>query len=204
MDAWFEKLRRELTRPLPGPEAQLLMSPSARRMTGKGGLPEKGSVMILLYSFQKKIHTLFIKRATYDGVHSGQISFPGGMHESGDGSPFDTALRETEEEIGIPRERMQVIGKLTQLHIPVSNVDVTPVVGVIEDKPVCVPDPNEVELVIHAKLEDLLRPANISSETIRVGDLDIEAPFYGLQEHHIWGATAMMLSEFLEVVKRIP
>lgn len=203
MDTWFERLRQELSGPLPGPEAQLLMSPSVRRMPDNTGKVAKGSVMILLYPFQKEIYTLFIKRARYDGVHSGQISFPGGMHESGDDSPVATALRETEEEIGIPRDNLTVIGMLTPLHIPVSNVNVIPVVGVLENKPVCVPDPYEVDFVIDAKLKDLVHPNNQKRKKIRAADLDFEAPYYDLQGNHIWGATAMILSEFLEIVRRI-
>ena len=203
MDTWFETLRQELTGPLPGTEAQLQMAPSPIRMPGKEIPPAKGSVMILLYPFRKEVCIVFIKRATYDGVHSGQISFPGGMHESGDESGFATALRETEEEIGIPRNSMTVIGKLTSLHIPVSNVDVLPVVSVMESKPCYVPDPNEVEFIIEARMTDLIHPATRKSKKLRVGDLDIEAPYYDVGGNHIWGATAMILSEFLEIVKKI-
>jgi 8-oxo-dGTP pyrophosphatase MutT (NUDIX family) len=202
MERWFQKLKQEFNRPLPGPAAQVLMSPSSRRMPETALPPTKGSVMILLFPVHQECCTLFIKRAKYNGVHSGQISFPGGMHETIDDSRVATALRETEEEIGILRNSITVIGKLTSLHIPVSNVDVLPVVSLLKEKPECVPDPNEVEYVIEAKLSELLHPAAVKRETIRVGDHEFVAPYYDLRGHHIWGATAMMLSEFLEIVKR--
>ena len=159
--------------------------------------------MILLFRKQHTLHTVFIKRAEYPGVHSGQISFPGGMFEPGDPSLIETAMRETEEEIGISRNRIRVVGHLSVLHIAVSNVDVLPVVAVLAGPPEYTADHAEVEYIIEAKLEDLLDSHNIKREMITAGDFEIEAPYYDIDGHHIWGATAMMLSEFLEIMEKL-
>ncbi len=202
MDQWFTILRNELQKPLPGIAAQILMSPSLRR-SNQIGLPAgKAGVMILLYKRHEDAYMVFIKRAEYDGVHSGQISFPGGMHEPGDDSLLTTAIRETEEEVGISRNDITTIGTLTCLHVPVSNVNILPVVAIFTGQPIFNPDSNEVAFVIEARINDIINPANKKRKTIRIGDFEIEAPYYDINGHHIWGATAMMLSEFLEVLNR--
>ncbi|MBN2482442.1 MAG: CoA pyrophosphatase [Bacteroidales bacterium] len=151
----------------------------------------------------QEVHTVFIRRTEYDGVHSGQISFPGGMHEPCDDSLISTALRETEEEIGISRDSITVIGTLTDLHVPVSNVDILPVVAVVAGQPLFIPDTDEVAFIIEARLTDLNNPSNKKRKMIHIGDFEIEAPYYDINGNHVWGATAMMLSEFLEIVNMI-
>ena len=203
MDNWIASLKKELSKPLPGAAAQLEMSPSKLRLPETYTPAASGSVMILLYARKGEVYTLFIKRAEYDGVHSGQISFPGGMYETGDDSRRSTALRETEEETGVSQNDMSVIGELTSLHIPVSNVDVLPFVAVFDGQPLFTPDKNEVEFVIEARVDDLINPDNKKKKMIHIGDFEIEAPYFNVNGHHVWGATAMILSEFLEIVKRI-
>lgn len=202
MDQWFSILKNELQKPLPGNDAQLLMSPSLRRPNQSGIPAGKAGVMILLYKRLEDVYMVFIRRAEYDGVHSGQISFPGGMHEPGDDSLLTTAIRETEEEIGISWNDMITIGTLTCLHVPVSNVNILPVVAILTGQPVFNPDANEVAFVIEARIKDIINPVNRKRKMIRIGDFEIEAPYFDINGHHIWGATAMMLSEFLEVLNR--
>lgn len=202
MDKWFAKLKNELSKPLPGPAAQQMMSPSMRRPP-ETNLPSlKASVMILLYIRQQEAYTVFIKRAEYDGVHSGQISFPGGMYEPCDDSLLTTAIRETEEEIGISRNEITPIGMLTCLHVPVTNVNILPVVAILTGQPGFNHDPHEVAFVIEARINDIINPLNKKKKMIRIGDFEIEAPYFDINGHHIWGATAMMLSEFLEVLNK--
>lgn len=200
---WIAGLKKELVKPLPGTAAQMLMAPTLRRPP-EVPLPMRDSgVLLLLYPVNGCLCTVFMKRTEYGGPHSGQISFPGGKSESGDSSLVETALRESREEIGIVSDSVQVLGKLTPLHIPISNFRILPVVGFISKKPVFTTDPKEVDHLIETSLDDLLKPEIIKKEILTFGDLSIEVPYYDIDGHHIWGATAMMLSEFLEVVRRM-
>jgi 8-oxo-dGTP pyrophosphatase MutT (NUDIX family) len=152
-----EKLRNSLLLELPGTDVQWEMASSDRRMKAfpRSGGPEsrKGAVMILLYPHKGTLSTLFMQRPLYKGVHSGQISFPGGKWESGDNNLTETALRETGEETGVGSNEIDVLGTLTPLHIPVSNITVTPVVGYIPYRPVFTPQKSEVVCLIEAEME---------------------------------------------------
>jgi 8-oxo-dGTP pyrophosphatase MutT (NUDIX family) len=203
MIPWMLKLREAFSESLPGPDAQMLMSPSVRRPAASDGPRKKSAVLIVLYENDHKMHTVFIKRAEYDGVHSGQISFPGGMHEPDDLSIMHTALRETREEIGIKPGAVTVIGALTPLHIPVSNIEVHPYVAVCKQRPDFKHDPSEVQYLIETSLEALLDPVNRKSEKMTFAGEVVDVPFFLVKGHHIWGATAMILSEFLEIIKRV-
>lgn len=157
--------------------------------------------MILLYPHGSSWHTVFIKRAEYDGIHSGQISFPGGIYEDRDLTLANTALRETQEETGLPLSAVTVIGQLTPLHIPVSNVSVHPFVGKMEYRPAFRHDPTEVQYLIEESLDSLMKEENHKANWMEVQGRNIWVPYFDIQDNRIWGATAMILSEFLEVVK---
>jgi len=203
MTDWITRLKKELDKPLPGIEAQMLMAPTLRRppeMT----LPMRDSgVLLLLYPVNDMLFTVFMKRTEYEGPHSGQISFPGGKFENGDISLIDTALREAHEELGIPPDAVEVLGKLSPLYIPVSNFKVLPVVGYLRSKPYFRTDPEEVKYLIETGLDELKNPGIVKKELLSLGNETIEIPFYDIDNHHVWGATAMILSEFLEVVRRV-
>jgi len=201
MKDWRALLKEELSRPLPGLEIQLKMAPSMRRMAKNAEPDKNGCVMVLVYPYQGFLYTVFIKRSEYEGVHSGQISFPGGMSEASDNSLVYTALRETCEEIGISASVISVIGQLTTLHIPVSNVNVYPIVGIIETRPDFIPNPAEVNFLIETRLKDLINPANLKTKLIQINEQMIKVPYYDIRDNHIWGATAMILSEFLCIVE---
>jgi 8-oxo-dGTP pyrophosphatase MutT (NUDIX family) len=142
-----------------------------------------------------------MKRTEYPGVHSGQISFPGGGREPGDTDIVDTALRETEEEIGIKKESITTIGTLTDLYIPPSNFLVTPVIGYINERPVFHPDPEEVDEVVEVALEKIMDTNTKQEKEITIfPDIKIKVPSYYTNGHVIWGATAMMLSELIEII----
>ncbi len=134
--------------------------------------------------------------------HSAQVSFPGGAWEPNDGSLLETALRETREELGITQE-IHVLGSLTPLHIPVSNFMVTPFAGWMDEHPLFQPDPTEVQYVIESSLHELSDPVNILSESWEQHGRTIIAPYYRVGNEKIWGATAMMLCEFLQLVARL-
>ena len=193
-NGWIDILRQKL----PGEKAQLQMAPTFRGELTSRGEAVQAAVLALLYPSKRKIHLVFIKRNEYDGPHSAQVSFPGGVREAGDHNLEETALRETREELGISGA-IEVLGALSPLHIPVSNFMVYPFVGWMEECPVFYPDSSEVQYVIEAPLSDLLAPSNRGSEILYHHDQDIEAPFYRVGKEKIWGATAMMLSEVLHL-----
>src|SRR4030042_3332527 len=109
-------LKEELVRPLPGADAWRLMAPSVRRSLSKDKPLKKAGILILIYPYSGLWHTIFIKRAEYEGVHSGQVSFPGGILNEFDNSLIETALREASEETGLEINKVKIIGKLTPLH----------------------------------------------------------------------------------------
>lgn len=156
--------------------------------------PKQAAVLLLLYEREAELHFVLMRRAEHTGVHSGQISFPGGRREA-DESPVQTALRETHEELGIPPDSVQVIGHLAELYIPPSNYLVQPIVGICTAPPRWQPKQDEVAEVIEVPLrllfDDTLKGAE---ETVRYG-LPFRIVYYNLFGHKVWGATASFLSE---------
>jgi len=199
---FFDCLKDDLSKDLPGEKAQLKMAPGVRDYFKPKTESRKAGVLILLYPKNQELYVAFIQRTEYNGPHSGQISFPGGKSESTDKDIIDTALRESQEEIGIDPEKVNIFGQLTPLHIPISNFMVYPVIGRYDTTPSFRIDPNEVKEVIEIKLKDLLDPSNCTTKEFKYGDLSFLAPIYNPYKLVIWGATAMILSEFLEVVQK--
>jgi 8-oxo-dGTP pyrophosphatase MutT (NUDIX family) len=200
---WIEKLASELRKPLPGIDAQLRMSPEGRRPVSLQYPLKNAGVLILLFPERGRIHTVFIKRTEYEGVHSGQVSLPGGMYKEEDGSLLNTALREAEEETGIDILSVTIIGKLTPLHIPVSNVNVHAYVGVTGIRPSFHHDPAEVQYLIEESLDELLSEVNRKTKTMNLFGNEVMVPYFDIKGDHIWGATAMIISEFSEIFKSI-
>jgi len=198
-----ERWRAELLGSLPGKEVQNRMAPTFRGAFLHQADPVRAAVLALMYPSGGEIHMAFIKRNEYDGAHSGQVSFPGGVWESGDQNLESTAIRETREELGISGE-IVVLGTLTELHIPVSNYLVTPFIGWMDQTPAFHPEESEVQYIIEASLETLLSPSARGSEIMVRHGQRIEAPFYKVGKEKIWGATAMMLSEVMELASRLP
>lgn len=199
-------LKKQLKKPLPGISAQLFMSPSSRNQGIKNlkhDAPSRDSgVLVLIYPKNNISHIVFIKRTSSGGPHSGQISFPGGKIEPDDKSLTETALREAEEEVGIRKNDVTVLGSLTNLFIPVSNLVVKPVIGFIDYRPDFKKQPEEVEQIIEVPLQDFSDGKNKKDNILKFHDIEIVAPSYMVEEHMIWGATAMMMGEFLEVTKQ--
>ncbi len=202
---YIRALEDRLRRPLPGRRAQMRMT-SLERMHRllNGSVPEDArpsSVLVLLYPHRDGIGFPLIQRPEYPGVHSGQISLPGGKKEDTDESLIYTALRETNEEIGVDPRQVQVIGQLTELYIPPSNFLVTPVVGFIPVRPEFRPDAGEVDRIVEVTLQQLTDPSHRDRKKIRIPlGLSLSFPAYVMDGNVIWGATAMMLSELEAII----
>jgi 8-oxo-dGTP pyrophosphatase MutT (NUDIX family) len=194
---------------LPGLPSQLKMAPVTRleelkkmnlSLEEMGNIARKSAVLILFYPKNDETHIAMIKRATDNTVHSDQISFPGGKVEKSDTSLIYTALREAEEEIGIMADSVNIVGNLTKLHIPPSNFDVYPFIGITNNTPLFSTN-YEVQKILEVDLKTLLNPATCTYKKIqhRTGN-DFVVPCYYIQDEVVWGATAMIISELLEIV----
>lgn len=164
--------------------------------------PKPGGVLILLYQYGDEIMFPLIKRPEYTGAHSGQVSLPGGKTELGETSII-AALREGEEEIGIDRRTVRVIGTLSDFFVIPSNFMVTPVIGITE-RPVFTPDTREVARIMTASISNLLHEDAIKErEILAAGKFQLRAPHFEIDGEVVWGATAMMLNEFRLVLKEV-
>ncbi|MEL6252277.1 MAG: CoA pyrophosphatase [Bacteroidota bacterium] len=205
---FIPKLKQRLQEPLPGLDVQMRMVPGDRDRGDKINIPEnarKAAVMLLLYPHENKFHIPFIQRAEDGRVHGGQISFPGGSHDKTDPDFEFTALREVEEEIGVQREKIEVLGPISPIYIPPSNFIVETFVGVIEKRPVFTPDPVEVARVVEIEVEEFRKPENIGIHRVDVfaGNF-IDAPGYTpYGSNLIWGGTSMIIAEFMEIVEQV-
>ena len=199
-----ENLRARLRGPLPGLAAQLTMGPPQR------GLPEqwteaqenarRAAVLVLLYPFEEMTALVLTQRHPDLKDHSGQIAFPGGSIDPGE-TPVEAALREGWEEVGIDPAAADVLGTLTDLYIPPSDFTVTPVVAAISERPVFRPQEEEVDVIIEVPLPALLDPAARTSAVWTIREQEIEIPYFAFGEFEIWGATAMILAEFLALLE---
>jgi 8-oxo-dGTP pyrophosphatase MutT (NUDIX family) len=191
---------------LPGIQGQSKLAPHHRLPLSttlpKNINPKIGSVLILLYPKKNSVYTVLILRNEYKGVHSKQISFPGGKFETSDLNLSQTALRESAEEIGICKENVQILGKLSPLYIPPSNFLVTPFIGATYSIPDFKADPREVFKIIETPLSNLLDEEKIAHFNILIDtETSILAPGISLEDGIIWGATAMIIGELQELLK---
>ncbi|QJW90092.1 CoA pyrophosphatase [Spirosoma taeanense] len=200
-----EHLRQRLQEPLPGEAAHQKMASTARYRLGirPNERTRRSAVLICFYPYQNSIYLPLILRPQYDGVHAGQMAFPGGRMERIDENLTRTALREAQEEVGIRVSDVKVLGLLTELFIPPSNFYVQPVVGVLPYRPDFYPDPHEVEAVVEVDLQTLLDETIVGDSQIEVRGVMVDAPFYQIEGYRVWGATAMMISELLMVMGSI-
>lgn len=203
--AYIKELKDALEKDLPGFESQLKASPEQRKNLkdiSKIKQAKKSAVLILLYPDNGSIFIPFIKRITDGSMHSGQIAFPGGKYELKDRNLSYTALREAEEEVGVIKNDIIVLHNLTPLYIPVSNYLVQPIVGKIDYCPEFIPNNQEVEDIYKVNINELYDSAMVEKEFDIRGE-NIKAPFFVLDKIEIWGATAMILSEFIDIIKEI-
>lgn len=198
---WAEEIRLKLSKELPGNavhnEVMSYARQQAQDVRTSGTTYREGGVMMLLYPVENVLHTALILRPTYEGVHSGQVAFPGGAREDEDSNLEHTALRETEEEVGVKASSIEVIGALSELYIPPSNFIVKPFVGVLQGRPTFEPDDFEVAKVMETSLDTFLKEDAIITTSVKVGQgTSMRVKAFEVEGHIVWGATAMMLAEF--------
>lgn len=194
---------------LPATEAHFKMVPpdrieSLKNFSFETINPKKAAVMMLFYPKKGRTHLVLIVRNSYEGFHSAQIALPGGKYEAKDQSYVNTALRETHEELGVHPDTIEIIMPFTKLYIQVSNFMVYPFLGICKTEVVFVPDGNEVVSIIELPLNDFLNDDLIVTTSMSTSYAEkIEVPAFKIDEHIVWGATAMMLSELKEVLKKV-
>lgn len=198
------RLRQSLQRPLPGTAAQYGMAHAVRRdVPPPPSNARQAGVLALFYPLNDEWHIVLIQRSHHPrDRHGGQISFPGGRREEADRDLAATALREANEEVGVPTEAVHLLGALTPLYIPVSNFLVNPFVGYTSTRPAFVPQASEVDRVLEIPFA-AFQMAGVK----KVMDMPIGArmvlqqvPYFSVAGQVVWGATAMMLNELLAVV----
>jgi 8-oxo-dGTP pyrophosphatase MutT (NUDIX family) len=195
-----DALRRRLAGTLPGAEAQLRFVPTPIRPGWQiGRYPEDARVaaaLLLLYPRDREVAIPLTVRASGLARHAGQISLPGGATDPGEGLSA-AALREASEEIGVDPSTVRVLGELTPVHVIVSGFTLHPIVGVTDARPAFSAAPGEVEAIVEVSLTDLRDASRIRTGShVREG-VAIEYPYFDLAGHQVWGATAMVLGEFV-------
>lgn len=227
MDITF--LHQRLQQPLPGAASHMKMAP-AHRMAEFEGIRDKdfnprlSAVLVVLFHEDENsalnqpassdatetdvpailngLKMVFIRRGEYVGIHSGQMAFPGGRYEESDSDLRETAMREVEEELGIPRDSYEIIGHLSDLYVPPSNFLVRAYVAYTHQRPAYQPDPREVQEVIEVNLSHFLNHENVKVKDFPAHNSvnNTSAPYYDVDGVVIWGATAMMLRELVDLI----
>jgi 8-oxo-dGTP pyrophosphatase MutT (NUDIX family) len=200
------RLQAALSRPLPGLEAQLRMAPTPRVGWDPLKVPDgtrDGAALVLVYPHDDQFFLPLTVRGSELRNHTGQVSLPGGRVDEGE-TIEAAAVREAEEEIGVERGAVRILGRLTPLHIPVSNFLLHPVVGFVGARPVFNRAEWEVARIIEPTLAQLRDPATVKREfrqrTTGGQAIQIDVPFFDIEDEKVWGATAMVLAEFCAIL----
>jgi 8-oxo-dGTP pyrophosphatase MutT (NUDIX family) len=203
--AIIQRLREGLAGPLPGHDAFMELS-GYKRMDidlarAQDPPPRESAVLVLLYPGPDELNGLLMVRPEYDGVHSGQVSFPGGKWEPGDPSLLHTALREFAEETGADPQ-VDILGSLSPVYIPPSRMLVTPYVGHTTVVPTWDPDPMEVARLLEVPLRSLMQENILKrrEQFINVIGRQVEIPYFDVQGEVVWGATALMIAELRQLL----
>jgi len=200
-----QEIKRALELPgFDGGAAQQQMIPRPRgiRPPEASGQPRQGAVLVALYDKEGQTHLVLTRRRDDLNDHAGQISFPGGRREDGEALQA-AALREAEEEIGLRPEALTVLGRLDCLYIPPTDYEVHPFVAWHQGRPLFRRQVTEVAEILEVSLAHLLDPANRHEEPWEFRGMTVQVPYFLVEQHKVWGATAMMLSEFLERLRRV-
>lgn len=205
---FLKKLKDELFLALPGLEAHLRLAPEIRVNDIKEGItPDhalESAVLIILYPFDNRLHTVVILRNEYDGTHSGQISLPGGKAEKSDTDFKYTALREAHEEIGIVPSEMEIIGQLSRFYVRPSNFIIYPFIAYCGQRPDFRADATEVQRIIEIDILNEIHFEKIMTKTITFkNNQQVSAPGFEISGEFMWGATAMIFSELIEILNRV-
>jgi 8-oxo-dGTP pyrophosphatase MutT (NUDIX family) len=205
---FIARIRASYDRGLPGKKGQYPLKPyvGIERKFNPPVPPNarKGAVLALFYPIGEVPHLALIQRPEYGGVHGGQISFPGGKVEKGDRSLLHTALRESEEEIGIDVAKVEVIGPMTEVFVLASNFLVHPFVGYTLQRPAFTIDEHEVDELLEVPFELFTRTELIREKVIRSkAGINLKAPYFDVDGRVLWGATAMMIGEIVSLVRKI-
>lgn len=204
-DSFRDYLNSGLEVDLPGPDAQYAMAHGFRRpYTETPDDARQAGVMALFYPREDQMHLALIERASSNpnDRHGGQIGFPGGKYETSDRDLQDTAVRETEEEIGVAGQDIDVLGKLTNLFIPVSHFQVHPYVGILDYHPTFKPQWEEVQSVLEVPVSHLFDLDRRKTTDLQIGrGINLkDVPYFDFGKKIVWGATAMMLNELIQVL----
>ncbi len=187
-----------------GEEAHLKMTPYRKLAPTIPNNHRKGAVLLLLYFRENEWFFPLIQRQPYEGVHSQQMSFPGGKIELFDQTPYDAALREANEEVGVEVTSIDLIEKLSPLYIPPSNFLVYPFVSFYNGMPTFIKDEIEVDEIVEVPVSELLNKENERQTLVNVkGGMKLKTPYFHLQEKVVWGATAAILAEFKDILKKL-
>jgi 8-oxo-dGTP pyrophosphatase MutT (NUDIX family) len=207
-NAYFEDLKTKIKKnPLLGSKAHAKMMPLSRKeeleaLDFNSLSPRFAAVLCLIYPKNGELYFPLILRNTYPGVHSNQVSFPGGRIENTDVNFEHTALRECEEEIGVLQEKVKVLRQLSDIYIPPSNFQVKSFIGFSKETPEFQLQPDEVEQLIEVKLSELLDDSILITEYMTTSYADkMEVKAFKLNNFTVWGATAMILSEIKYLLK---
>ncbi len=203
----LDKIKQIHPEILPGFAAQPKMSPPLRHKYKLEDLKKfsakESAVMLFLYEKEDEAYLVFTQRDVYKGAHSGQISLPGGKRDPEDLSLMHTALRETREEVGVKIPVLNVINSLTWLYVPPSNFVIYPFIAYSEERPRFIKEEKEVKEILEFSIKDLLDERNQKAYVYENKKLDVQftSPSYQINDKIIWGATAMILSEFLSIIE---
>lgn len=206
---FISSLKKSIEKGLPGEEAHQLVMPVKRPLSSIAKLEStsfrESAVGIVLHPFNQSIHCILIRRPSYEGAHSGQISFPGGKKDENDLDLEYTARRECMEEIALPHEHAKLIHPLTEVFIPVSKFSVQPYIFFTENLPELIPDEREVEEIISFDVFELTRLNTIPRTSISINPSFTmkDVPYFDIHGHIVWGATAMMLAEIKVLLDRM-
>ena len=207
MNFSIDQIKQKLQLPLPGISSHLKMAPPHRAQEIINHLdnPEhakKSAVLILFFHEEDVLKMIVIRRSVYVGIHSGQIAFPGGRYEEDDIDVKTTALREIQEEIGISEDKIEILGRLTDIYVPPSNFLISVFVGYLAEKPVYNIDEREVDEVIEIPFAEFYKPDVVKEKSFFVNSIKAtdNAPYFDVSNAEIWGASAMVISELMDVL----
>ncbi|MBU2994914.1 CoA pyrophosphatase [Cellulophaga baltica] len=209
-DEFSKRISKIENLPLPGEDSHYKMAPENRvielqKLKVDRKMARKAAVLSLFYPDKlQNTNLLLTLRTTYKGVHSNQVSFPGGKAKEEDATLLATALRETHEEVGVLPAHVHVVKKLTEIYIPPSNFEVQPFIGLYENPQPFLKEVNEVEEIVEVSLTDFMDDSVMIDEILTTSYAkNIAVPAFKLNGYTVWGATAMVLHEVKDLLKQV-